>query len=209
MRIEERRVSYGDGFTGSTGSVNEHETHLWGESDGPLRLMRVATEPDAAPRVVLDGHADDNATWARVSWTGVDAEGRARLYLAAYLEADTFRPAEDPAHFPARPVLTLPRRYQAAYLFGSTSNSAEWVAHALSAGGRSIKVDTVYSYLSRVRDEYPGVARRDDVEDVAEPGDESERVPFCRECGAFSVPDAGGECGECGASVEYLGGSRA
>lgn len=33
--------------------------------------------------------------------------------------------------------------------------------------------------------------------------DETESLPWCPDCAAFAVPTDDGECGTCGATVEY------
>lgn len=98
---------------------------------------------------------DDAATYSTLSFTSDDAERRARLYLACYLESDGFeRPPADPAHAVPVELLTLPRRYQAAFLVGATNNSGAW---KLSRGDEGLDAATVYSYCSQVRAEHPEV----------------------------------------------------
>jgi hypothetical protein len=53
------------------------------------------------------------------------------------------------------------------------------------------------------------VADTEDGVDSQVATDGGERVPWCPDCEAFAVPTGEGECGACGASVEYRGGEEA
>ena len=156
MRVVDRRQPRTE-IGGPNESLASNETIIWSDPGGAaLRLVEV--RDTIPPNVPLEGHADDAATYSTLSFTSDDAERRARLYLAAYIEADGFeRPPEDAAHHIPVELLTLPRRYHAAYLVGATNNSAEWVAWRLSPRDSDVSESSVYSYCSRVRSEHPEV----------------------------------------------------
>lgn len=136
-----------------------------------LRLVADYSEPDRPAAWRLEGHADDAATYAVVEWTGPDAERKARLYLACYLEAGGFeRPPADVAHFVPLAALELPTRYVSALLLSGTNNTPTWVARR-----RGLDRDTVYAHISRVRADRPGVFYGSDPD---------ERVTLsCSRCG--------------------------
>lgn len=138
-------------------SLDSNEHIIWYSDDhDPLRLVEV--RDGIPPSVRLEGHMDDAATYSTLWFTSDDAERRARLYLACYLEADGFeRPPDDPAHQVPVELLTMPRRYHAAYLIGATTASAQWAALRLSGDGEDLDEGTIYSYCSRVRSEHPEV----------------------------------------------------
>lgn len=158
MEIVERNQHY-TVDDGRNDTLSDESSVEWGDDNTPLRLIRIHHEQDYAT-YRLEGHMDDNSTYATVEFRGERAGDRARLYLACYLEADGFRPAEDAAHFPSIEIINLPRHFIAAYLFAATSNSLSWVAHTMFPNvedDREFEQNrkTVYSYISRVRCDYP------------------------------------------------------
>lgn len=149
VKIEKRFLQRAE-MGGANQSLVDSESVVWTDDNGPLRLVRL-DRGDQPPAYRIDGHPDDNATYASVSFESDDAEHRARLYLAVLLEA-AHRPPDDPAHFVPTPLLTAPRRYHSAFLTAATTNSTLWVARTLN-----VDRETVYAHISRVRSDYPEI----------------------------------------------------
>lgn len=156
MRVADRHRMRNE-IGGENESLAADENIIWSDPGGAaLRLVEI--RDTIPPRVRLEGHMDDNTTFSSLLFDSDDAERRARLYLACYIEANGIeRPPEDPAHTVPVELLNLPRRYHAAYLVGATTNSAEWVAWRLSPRDDDVSESSVYSYCSRVRSEHPEV----------------------------------------------------
>lgn len=148
MEVVERQTGM---YANDSQKLSPNETVEWTHDNSALRLVRVEDGSGRAACYRVEGHPDDNGTTATVEFEDRD---RAALY-AAVLARTPFRPSEDPAHLVPRELLNLPRRYQAAYFYGATTNSASWVAFVLSDEDEDLSTDTIYSYCSRVRSDYP------------------------------------------------------